>query len=471
MPSCSVRIFTSLFLLFTLSPLARGAFRLETIPPEYQNPFDKLSTGKLCEFEDTLHSDKLPVDARNARLGRFALDLVHPVLFAAYSSEEGKPLDSVVFDLNGDEDLTNDPKFTGFTVPKPGSPEALEGDDSRTGEIELQIPNGPRCKMTVTLTPHNMFWVKNNLWLRGKLLLDGQEREAALRPPYAQGILSEEGELNLLMDLNGNGRFETDFSGFLGLRGPEEFGFHSEVSIQGALYDTRFDPARMELTLTRYAGPQGKLDLKPEFASKVRSWGLTLSQKVPGRKEPARFFSYGVPNFPLALKAGKYPVPFSQLCLVLESGKRHVVMFSMPSSLDIKEGETFTLQLDHFKRFDIALAQKGNQLIVSGILEGENGVQYGIIMPLPDRPTTLTDSASFPEPINGQVVIRDAQGRQIGTGALECWKGETCEYIWNLPPTLKKGDRLKVLVTWETDLFGKLEAQKEIVLEDITTAK
>jgi hypothetical protein len=33
---------------------------------------------------------------------------------------------------------------------------------------------------------------------------------------------------------------------------------------------------------------------------------------------------------------------------------------------------------------------------------------------------------------------------------------------------VKKGDRIKVSVTWETDLFGKLQAEKEIVLEDVT---
>jgi len=35
---------------------------------------------------------------------------------------------------------------------------------------------------------------------------------------------------------------------------------------------------------------------------------------------------------------------------------------------------------------------------------------------------------------------------------------------------MKKGDKVKVTVTWETELFGKLEAEKETILEDLTPA-
>jgi hypothetical protein len=33
---------------------------------------------------------------------------------------------------------------------------------------------------------------------------------------------------------------------------------------------------------------------------------------------------------------------------------------------------------------------------------------------------------------------------------------------------LKKGDKVKAIITWETDLFGKMQAEKEITLEDTT---
>ncbi len=33
---------------------------------------------------------------------------------------------------------------------------------------------------------------------------------------------------------------------------------------------------------------------------------------------------------------------------------------------------------------------------------------------------------------------------------------------------MKKGDKVKAIITWETDLFGKLQAEKEIALEDTT---
>jgi hypothetical protein len=35
---------------------------------------------------------------------------------------------------------------------------------------------------------------------------------------------------------------------------------------------------------------------------------------------------------------------------------------------------------------------------------------------------------------------------------------------------VKKGDKVKAVVTWETDLFGKLQAEKEIILDDTAPA-
>jgi hypothetical protein len=35
---------------------------------------------------------------------------------------------------------------------------------------------------------------------------------------------------------------------------------------------------------------------------------------------------------------------------------------------------------------------------------------------------------------------------------------------------VKKGDKVKAIITWETDLFGKMQAEKEITLEDTTPA-
>jgi hypothetical protein len=42
--------------------------------------------------------------------------------------------------------------------------------------------------------------------------------------------------------------------------------------------------------------------------------------------------------------------------------------------------------------------------------------------------------------------------------------------FWEIPKTLKKGEKIEVLLIWETELFGKLEAKKERILEDITPA-
>jgi hypothetical protein len=469
MRSIPFRVFASLFVLFTLiiSPRAQGAFKCEPIPPEYRDTIGKELGQKSCEYQNDLKSDKLPAGARNARLGRLAFDEVHPVLFAAYASAEGKPLDAIVFDLNGDADFTNDPTFTGFTEPTSDSLDLVLGNNVTRKGIEIQLPNGPLCQMTVTLTPDSIL-VKSNLWLRGKLLLDGQEREAALFCSDALGFDSEENEIKLVLDVNGNGKFDGEQWNIFERMGPEEFHFESEITIQGALYEARFDKARMELVLTRYTGPQGKLDLKPEFASKVKSWGLRGHYGPPEIKGLTTAFSINSQHGPIILKAGDIRIQFAQMCLLMESGKRNLVLFSMESPLRIKDGETTLLQVDKFKRFDIALEQKGNQLMVRGLHEGENGVKQTLIIPLPERSEKPVAFANYPEPINGQVVIRDAQGRQIGTGTLECWKSETCEYAWSLPPTVKKGDRIKVSLTWETDLFGKLEAEKEIVLEDVT---
>ena len=176
------KVWWSLILILVLATETHAVFRLEPVESEYIDSIGSWGGCARGRFQKDLKSDKLPEGARNARLGRIGLDFINPILFAVYAEEEGKPLYSIVFDLNGDEDLTNDPSFTGLSELEPYFPNgnAFErGSVVETKEIELTIPNGPPSKMRVILKS-DMLVVQTNLWLRGKTVLDGKEWDTAI---------------------------------------------------------------------------------------------------------------------------------------------------------------------------------------------------------------------------------------------------------------------------------------------------
>jgi hypothetical protein len=106
------RLLASLAVLLAVISGAQGGFKLEPIGPEMGPSLAAAFGQRFCPYRPDLKANKLPDGAQNVKLGRIALDCVNPILFGVYSSTGGQALDTLVFDLNNDKDLTNDPKHT-----------------------------------------------------------------------------------------------------------------------------------------------------------------------------------------------------------------------------------------------------------------------------------------------------------------------------------------------------------------------
>ncbi len=200
-----------------------GKFQCELIGPEYQEALDRFLPFQFYYCDDSLKAKKLPGDAREGKLGRVVFDGVTPVLFVLYHAKEGflpdvsvlshkkkvpQVFDSVIFDLNGDDDLSNDPRFTRFKGPEP-SPINLFGI-YQEGEAEFQLPNGTTHPLPLALATDSLR-VKTDFWLRGKTLFEGKEVEAAIlnQTPIGIGPQCPERSAFLLLDVNGNGKFDS----------------------------------------------------------------------------------------------------------------------------------------------------------------------------------------------------------------------------------------------------------------------
>jgi hypothetical protein len=398
------RLLASLALLLAFISGAQGGFKLEPLGPEKKPSLVSVFGQRHCFYQPDLKAGKLPEGAKDVKLGQVALDCVNPILFATWSSADEKGLDTLVFDLNGDQDLTNDPKYPVL----PLSQGALSSEAGK--EIEVQFPKGPTAKIKVALA-FNFMLLKSDLCLKGELDLQGKKYKAAVINASRLGLASKEGGIPiLLLDTNGDGRFEDNMSMAMG---KELFYLGSGVNIEGTLYDYKFDKEKLDIQLTPYTGPQGKLNLQIDLDSKVKTW--TLSGDLAGENHQQLFSGTGK-EFPLAVKTGTCQLLDANLTLEMEDGKNFSLQFETPEPLKIENGATFTLPIGKPQPFEVTLKQSNEILSIGRVFKGGNGIQYGRVQTIESKNAQNVLSLSGN---GGKVVIQDATGKQIGEGSLE----------------------------------------------------
>ena len=109
--------------------------------------------------------------------------------------------------------------------------------------------------------------------------------------------------------------------------------------------------------------------------------------------------------------------------------------------MTIKDGKMTTLTIRK-PSFDVTLEQRKNRLSVGHVFTAKNGILFhGVADP---------DQFSSTETL---VAIRDDHGWLLTEGRPYNGKSGKYEFEWKIPPTLKKGDKLKVSVTWETEFW------------------
>ncbi len=467
MRSKHVRVLTGLFalsLLFAFTVQARGAFRLEAIGPEHEQLH--LSDSKwTCYYRSDLTAAQLPQGARDVKLGEFKMGDQNPILFSVYSSREGENFDTLIFDLNGDRDFTNDEKFASF------SPDWRNGTPA--GVLEIQIPGGPRCKMGVGLWPDALVF-ETNLWLRGRLTVGDKQFDAAVvsangenLPGSGTPVSPDAPPLRLFLDIDGNGEFGQERED--PFMKQELYYLTPGVNILGNLYDYRFDETTHDIRLIPYTGLQGKLAVKLGFASQIKTWVLDVSFSEKQSEEDRNWIHLTGTNqeFPLAVKAGNYSLE-ATLGLITPDGKRIELEFSKETPLSVQNGKTALLEIGKNLALEVKLIQDKNSLTAERILKDANGLVYlGPVRLIPDDSGEIDSLCET----CGQVVLLDASGKQWNKGFMARWCFGHFVDSWPLTEDVKEGDTLKAILTWENPLFGKFQVEDTIVLQPFTPVR
>lgn len=313
------------------------------------------------------------------------------VVFA--KEEKGDP-DTLILDLNGNKDVTDDPVIS---LPKAGESVAvsipIEKDKPIKARIQIQSTGGgsqPNAPVMFLVTPGE--------WFRGTVDLGGRKVNAALVDTGWNGL--KEGPMGqdcLLLDLDGDGVYGAD---------PRKYRFDGFVPLQplvcaaGDMYDLKLDAQAPDVTLKRYEGPCGYLALDLRIGPEWKNARL-MAYVLSGTDKPEDMKVFIVTpeknSSPVRLPAGSYQTAMMMLSL-MENGKvKSVLQFSPAGDkqVQIEEGKTLTFNAAKPEKMEITVKQEGNVMKIGRTLSATGNVAWGTIMePGPDGEMKPLDAPS-----------------------------------------------------------------------------
>jgi hypothetical protein len=221
--------------------------------------------------------------------------------------------------------------------------------------------------------------------------------------------------------------------------------------------------------LIPYTGPQGKLAVELGFASRIKTWALSihLTEKQVEENDSWIHLTGTEPEFPLAVKTGDYSLE-ARLGLITQDGKRIELEFSKETPFSVQNGQTALLEIGRNFTVEVKLTQDRNSLTAERILKDSNGMVY--FGPVRLIPSDSGEVDSLCETC-GQVVLLDASGKQWNKGFMARWCFGHYVDSWPLTEDVKEGDTLKAILTWENPLFGKFQVEDTIVLQPFTPVR
>jgi len=362
----------SLWLALMLAALlapggAWAAFTLEPISPETAKHFPGGAYGFAGNFQPMTTLAKEPKYPGSAKYGQLRIGAKQYdfVLFA--SQKEGKP-DRIIIDLNEDKDLTNDPVVE-FGADGYSKPVALKLGD-KTVKVIAQLRNGSsQGGGSIQMGPAE--------WYRGQVDLGGKKFQAAIIDTSLAGRLQMGSRDYLLLDLNGDGRF--DFN-------TETYNIECATMIQpvvalaGDTWNLTLDADKPDLTLTRYDGPCGQLALAvklPKPWSEARVSGYLIGQ---GPRNTMLMVQLDPTGKPARFPAEEYQRAIFMLTPLVDGKPLGMVQLSIPDGkpLKIDADKTRTITIEPPKALEVTVSQNVRDLKIGRKLAGGD-VDYAMI--------------------------------------------------------------------------------------------
>lgn len=384
-------------ILFCFYTQAYAEFKLVPIDPEFAKDEFSPIAMRYYSFMPNPPSENIKADVpKNAKYGTLNIDKDNSIIFVAFSSDEKKiQLDTIIFDLNNDKDLTNDEKFSDF----------------KSGEfknITLNLSNGRKFDSKMLL----MDWgiqAQALEWYKGDITVDGKKISAAILDGDGKGISLANRRDTLLLDLDGNGKFDADIKTY-DLK--EMTMLQDMILIRGKLYSLKLDESKPDITVESYSGDQGKLAFELKFPKEIDTFHLF---GYLTKDNSYNIISASQNDFPIALPAGDNNFTMVILNVTDKSNQNFMIQFSFTKPIIIKKNETTTMPIGDFKPLEIIVNQKGNQLSVTKSLVDNMATEYKMIMSSPK----VEDTVKAFRPVGPAVEIFDEKGNSLTKGEMQ----------------------------------------------------
>jgi hypothetical protein len=302
-----------------------------------------------------------------------------PIPLVVFAKKEKGDPDTLILDLNGNKDITDDPVIS---RPKAGEsvavPLPIGKEKPIKARIQIQPMPGGRGQ-----DPIVMLLLTPGEWFRGTVDVGGRKVNAVLVDRGWDGLKEDlRSEDCLLLDLDGDGVFAADpgkyqFDGFIPLQ--------PLVCVAGDVYDLKLDAQAPDVTLKRYEGACGYLALDLRIGPEWKNARL-MANVLSGTDDPKNMKAFETTSeknsSPIRLPVGSYQSAMMMLSL-MENGKSKGVLLFRPAGgklIQIEEGKTFTLTAAKPEKMEVTVTQNGNQLRIGKTLSATGNVEWGMFM-------------------------------------------------------------------------------------------
>ncbi len=380
--------------LLLLSVHGYGAFKLAPIDPDLMSGAPHL-VNRTVAFTPQKLFETVPQGVANLRYGQ-AVFKGHTIKFIAFGTPNSAGPDTLIFDTNGDGDLTDEKRWTGMAGTPTGKP------------IALPLPDGSTYEANVILSAWYVIFRPTSLY-QGTVDIDGQACKAVLIDLTMDGFTPDSRRDLLLIDINRNGRFDIDISSATNV----EYQFlGGEIYLKGKLYTTTLDAQKPDVIVQRYTGEQGSIDLDLSRL-KMRPKDFTLDGYLTGVSGSTSFHAKK-DYFPMAVKGRRTKLGSGILTLTDEEGLQYILQFQMGQSLELTPDKPTIIALGKLNPWQINVYQSGRTIRVSQSLTGEQGIVYQRAYAIPKGQQTSAYGAQGPA-----VRILTQGGKELAKGAME----------------------------------------------------
>jgi len=354
----SVRLATFCVILLVLSAPGPGHCRDQAATSEtaVSAPGDRWVQGEfLWAGPGKSPFKKIPALKGDPACGEARLGPVS-VRFAVFGYGDKKSSPTLIFDLNQNLDLTDDPAI------------ALAGEGgSKT--LKLDLPGGSSIKARLLVESREpplmmLYPVEGH---RIRVNLGGREYDALLRDSSFDGLKQGASTDDFMMvDLNGDGRFDDGPGGMQ----PEGFTYLGNlVWLNGDLWLLTLDSKTPAVSLRPYSGASGQLALEIDLPEPWKEAGLlarltgTSGFLSPGAARTVVSLSKPAP---IRLPAVSYSYLTLALSVQPKGQPAQVLDLSaMGDKLRIENGKTLTLKIAAPKSISVKVQQMGRTLSIT----------------------------------------------------------------------------------------------------------